>query len=324
MRKYTNEASLPLSMAVFLATDNYDYEEGVISATTLIKPLRQTVLAARVPKGNDLVDVRQLVKSRMGNAIHDGIEHSWKDNYMGAMKALGYPQRVIDRVKINPDPKTLGPDDIPVYLEQRARKQVGKYTVSGKFDFLAEGRIEDFKSTSTFSWVSGTKDQDYILQGSIYRWLNPEIVTQDTMAIQFIFTDWQAMRAKTDDKYPSQQVMEKRYTLMSLPVIDSWIRQRLDRLDALWDLPQEALPECDDRELWRKETVYKYYKDPSKRTRSTKNFSDPQDAYQRLAKDGGTGIVIEQPGEVVACKFCPAFSVCHQKDRLMASGELKL
>ena len=53
---------------------------------------------------------------------------------------------------INPSKPMLefNPDAIPVYMEQRAYKQVGKYKVSGKFDFVAEGRVQDFKSTGVF------------------------------------------------------------------------------------------------------------------------------------------------------------------------------
>jgi len=34
--------------------------------------------------------------------------------------------------------------------------------------------------------------------------------------------------------------------------------------------------------------------------------------------------VIEKPGTVNACKYCPAFSVCTQKDDLLARGELQM
>jgi hypothetical protein len=36
------------------------------------------------------------------------------------------------------------------------------------------------------------------------------------------------------------------------------------------------------------------------------------------------GEVKEVPGEIVACKYCDAFTVCTQKDKYIASGELKL
>ena len=47
MSVYLNPSQVPLSLAVFLATDNYDYEPDTISATGLIRPLRQIILAKR-------------------------------------------------------------------------------------------------------------------------------------------------------------------------------------------------------------------------------------------------------------------------------------
>ena len=43
---------------------------------------------------------------------------------------------------------------------------------------------------------------------------------------------------------------------------------------------------------------------------------------RRLMKDGGKGIVVEVPGAVVACNYCPAFTVCRQKDEYLADGTL--
>lgn len=323
MTKYLNNGNIPLSVAVFLATDTYDFEEGVISATSFLKPTRQLILSQRVPVEDGMVDIMGLVKSRMGSAIHDGIETAWTNGHDKAMAALGYPKRVIDRVVVNPDPDTLGEDQIPVYMEQRSYREVMGYTVSGKFDFVAEGMLEDFKNTSTFTWIKNTKDQDYILQGSIYRWLNPKIVTADDMRINFIFWDWQAGRAN-DPSYPTHPIMGKRYPLMSLAETDAFVRRKLREIEFYKDAEEEELPLCTDRELWRKEPHWKYYKNPEKTSRSTKNFDNKQEAYGRLAKDGGKGMVIEKPGEVMACKFCPAFPICSQKDQLIADGSLVL
>ena len=323
--RYSNQANVPLSMAVFLATDTYDgKEDNTLSATTLLKPVRQVVLAHRVPQQDAIIDVLSLIKSRMGTAIHDSIEKSWTVNYRPAMEALGYPKRVIDRVVVNPPEDQDLTGLIPVYLEIRSYRQVGDIRVSGKFDFVADGRIEDFKSTSTFTWVNNTKDDDYILQGSIYRWLNPKIVTQDVMAIQFIFTDWNAMQARANPNYPPRQTMQKVYKLKSVAETDAYVRQRIATLQHYWNMDESQVPQCTDDELWRKETQWKYYKNPAKTSRSTKNFDNKIDAYTRLAEDGHVGIVKEIPGEVVACKYCPAFPICTQKDRLIASGDLKL
>lgn len=322
MRKYTNGTNVPLSMAVFLATDKYDHEEDTISATALLKPIRQLVLAPRVPPEQQLVDVTGLVKSRMGTAIHDAIENSWLQNHVDAMKALGYPERVAKRVVINPLPGELTEDCIPVYMEKRSYREINGFTVSGKFDFVGEGRVEDFKSTSTNTWRSGNKDEDYQLQGSIYRWLNPDIITQDHMAIQFIFTDWMPGRAKSDPTYPSKPVEQKLIPLLSLEETESFISNKLNQIKRYENSPEEDLPLCSDKELWRTDPQFKYYKNPEKRNRSTKNFDNKQDAYTRLAQDGNVGIVVEVPGQVIACKYCPAFVACTQKDALIAEGSL--
>lgn len=332
MRKYLNAGNIPLALAVFLATDNYDHEDDTVSATALLKPTRQLILADRLPPEAGLIDVSGLVKSRMGSAIHDSIEQAWLHNHVPAMKALGYPQRVIDKVKVNPLPGELGEDDIPVYLEQRHYKEFMGYKISGKFDFVAEGMVQDFKSTGVFTYMNDTKTDDYILQGSIYRWLAPHIITSDQMQIHFIFTDWQAARAN-EPGYPSQQAMTITLDLMSLEATEQFVANKLREIQTHKNTPEEQLPLCTDKELWRKEPEWKYYKNPEKMSRSTKNFKVSEfgsenaarsAAYARLAKDGNVGVVVEKPGEVVACKYCPAFPLCSQKDALVADGSLQL
>lgn len=326
MQQYANVSSVPLSLAVFLATDTYDHVDtpNYISVTSLIKPVRQLILASRVPQTQASPDLGSMINSRMGTAIHDAIERSWKDNYATALKTLGYPDRVISRIRINPTKEELSQDIIPVYLEQRAFKKIGKYTIGGKYDFIGEGRVEDFKSTSTYTAMSKNKDDDYILQGSLYRWLNPELVTRDEMAIQFIFTDWSAAKAKTDPAYPQKRIQERVLKLKSISETEAYVRRKLALLEQYWDANESDIPECLDADLWRSDPVFKYYKNKEKTGRSTKNFDNKQDAYTRMAVDGNTGTVIEYPGQVKACLYCQGFSVCTQKDRLAACGDLDL
>ena len=324
MRKYLNNTGVPLSLAVFLATDNYDHDDSTISVTTLIKPIRQTVLGARVPAEDALVDISNLVQSRLGSAVHDGIENSWLNGYKKAMAGLGYPTKVIERVLVNPKPEELYEGAIPVYLEQRAHKEIAGRKVSGKFDFVGDGQVEDFKNTTVYTWINNTKSEDYILQGSMYRWLNPEIITKDTMAIQFIFSDWQAVRAKNDQNYPANRTMQKLFHLKPIAETEQYVRNRIALLDRYWNAPEQDIPRCTDDELWRQEPVYKYYKNPNNTGRSTKNFDNKQDAYVRMSQDGNVGKVVEHPGQVVACKYCAAFPVCSQKDDLIAAGDLIL
>ncbi len=324
--RFANVSEVPLALAVFLASDFYDHNDDpfTISATTLLKPLRQIILPTRIPPGEGLVNLADMMNSRMGTAIHDAIEKAWMQNYKGAMEAIGYPQKVIDKVKINPTKEELTDDCYPIYLEQRLKRQLGKWTVTGKFDFIGEGRVQDFKSTSTYTYTKQTNGEKYTQQGSIYRWLDPELITQDQMDIHYIFTDWKPAQAKTDPSYPPKRFHKQSFDLMSLMETESFIRRKIALIEQYWDAPEADIPECDDSELWRSEPVFKYYKNPDKTARSTKNFTTKPEAYAFMAEQGNVGIVKEVPGQVTACKYCPAFITCAQKDRLVAAGDLVL
>jgi hypothetical protein len=324
--RFANVSEVPLALAVFLASDYYDYSDDPteISATTLLKPLRQIILATRVPPGDGLVNLADMMNNRMGAAIHDGIEKAWVTNYAKAMQAIGLPQRVIDRVRINPKREELTEDILPIYLEQRLKRKIGKWTVTGKFDFVGEGKVQDFKSTSTFTYKKQVNADKYTQQGSIYRWLDPKLITQDEMDIHYIFTDWKPAMAKTDPAYPPKRFHKQSFPLMSLQETENFIRRKLELIEQFWDAPEDDIPLCDDDELWRSEPVFKYYKNPAKTARSTKNFDTRAEAMIRMAEDGNVGIVKEVPGQVTACKYCPAFAACSQKDQLVASGDLIL
>jgi hypothetical protein len=325
MPTYSNIQAVPLALQVFLATDSYDHNPDpfTISATSVIKPLRQLILGSRINQEDSAVDLSQMVAARMGTAIHDGIERAWINNYKQALTTLNYPANVINRIVINKPIDEVTEEDIPIYLEQRIEREIAGYKVSGKFDFVSEGMVQDFKSTGVYSAMTGNNNDKYILQGSIYRWLNPKLITKDEMAIHFIFTDWSAMRAKTENNYPQSRILQKIFPLKSLEETERYIVNKLNQIKQYQDADESAIPLCGDSDLWRSEPVFKYYKDPNKLVRSTKNFDNKQDAYLKLSQEG-IGIVIEKPGVVTACRYCSGFSLCTQKDAFVASGELLL
>lgn len=325
MTQYTNQLQVPLALAVFLATDDYDYEANVISATSLMKPLRQMVLSKRINPNEAAMDISSLVSSRMGSAIHAAIEKAWM-NPEAALKALGYPDKVSKNIKVNPSPEQARETNcIPVYMEQRAYKELLGFKVSGKFDFVAEGRVQDFKSTSVYTYLNQTNKDKYILQGSIYRWLNQDIITKDDMLIHYIFTDWSKAEALRNKDYPQSRVLSQRFQLLSLAETEHYVKTKLMQFRQHLETAETELPPCSDQDLWRKPDTFKYYKDANKTDgRSTKNFDNKHDALLRLAEDGHVGIVKEVKGQVIACRYCPAFDLCTQKDRYLASGELIL
>ena len=316
---YTNTSNIPLPLAVFLATDHYDYVPNVISATSLLKPVRQLILADRLSSEDNLVELSDMVSSRMGTAIHTAIEQAWL-NPTKALKSLGYSDDIIQRIKVNPE--TVEENDIPVYMEKRSFKKVGNHTISGKFDFVAEGKVHDFKSTSVYGYLNQSNANKYILQGSLYRWLNPDIITKDEMLIHYIFTDWSKAESLRNSNYPKARVHSQKYNLLGLDEIEQFVKDKLELYDSMKHQQEKDIPYCTDEELWRKPTVWKYYK-TANATRATKNFDNPSEAYA-LQQTNGVGEVREVKGTVSACKYCPAFLLCSQKDELINSGDLIL
>lgn len=326
-KKYTNNYGLPLSVGVWLATDTYqsppDDGKKYISATGLLKSVRQIVLQQRIPKddADNLSDLMDNSASRIGTAIHDSIEDSWVNNYKEAMIAMGQPKRLIDRIRVNPeDPNEK--NIVPIYMEQRFYKEIDGWVVTGQFDFVGDGRLEDFKTTGTYTWVNNTKDDDYKMQGSIYKWGRPDIITKDVMAIQFIFKDW--MKFKTSDpKYPPSKIAEKIYELKSIEETERFIKNKLSDIERYENVDEKELPECTPKELWQGKSEWKYYKNPAKMSRATKNFDTPQEANLRFVEDGSVGIVVEVKPEPTACKYCPVFHMCSQGRRYLEEGLIK-
>lgn len=331
---YKNDCDAPLSVAVWLADDDYKFnpDNCTLSCTDLLKSdrqlaLRQRRLAAQVANPNadvDPIGLSTRVAARMGQAIHSGIEHTWVHKASEALIKLGYPPKVANAVRINPPLEEIE-DCIPVFMEIRSEREIEGFVVSGQFDFCIEGHLEDFKSTSVFTYNNQTNSDKYIKQGSVYRWLNPKIVTEDFFNINYIFTDWSKNMARSDN-YPSQRVMTQTFQLMSELATENWIRQKLIQVKNLETVPEPQLPDCNSDELWQREPKFKYYSNPetaAKGGRATKNFDDKMAAQIHLSEKG-KGIVVEVPGEVVACKYCDEFENCSQKDRLIASGALNM
>ena len=321
--RLTNVHGISLPLAVWLLHDEYDYidEPNYISATSLLKSTRQLVLSRRVNHEERELDISAFLASRMGTAMHDSIEKAWIASGSRAMKKLGYPDKIAENIVVNPTPEQLAanPDIIPVWMEQRSFREITvdgvTYKIGGKFDIVLEGRLFDAKSTSVYSYLLGRKDEDYAMQGGIYRWLNPELITSEHIYIQFIFTDWQKARARNDASYPQTKAFEYPVELPSLEDTERFIVGKIREIAKYQNSADNEIPHCTDKELWRGETVYKYYADASKTTgRSTKNFEDKAEAHAFMASKGGKGVVIAVPGDVRACEFCPAFNACKQKD----------
>lgn len=326
MNSITNNTGVSLAMAVWAVHDDYDYSkiENYISATSLMKPLRQVVLRARIDwSQQEPEDVTDYLSRAMGNSIHDSIEKAWVKGYRTNLKKLGYPQSVIDRVLVNPTDEELDnhPDPIPIYIEQRSLKTLvvmGKpWIIGGKFDMVSEGIVQDFKTTSAFTWAYGGRNDEHALQGSIYQWLNPEKIREDFIRINYLFTDWQKYMARQNPNYPQHRVEFKDIPLLGIPATEAWLVDKLTNVMHYWNAPENQIPLCTDEELWMSDPVHKFYAKPETAQaggRCTKKFDSLPEARAHMAAKGGTGIIITDRGEPKRCDYCDVFSQCSQKD----------
>lgn len=324
MGRITNNSDISLELAVWLLHDEYDYikEEKYISVTGLMKPIRQIIIPPRLPPEEYQEDVSDYIARALGHSLHGSIEKAWTVGYAHSLRKLGYPQNIIDLVRINPtdEERKSNPDIIPVFLEQREIREFNGFRIGGKFDMVTEGIVKDTKSTSVWNWVKGTRDEEHQIQGSLYRWLDagrdmPRI-TEDHMRVNYIFTDWQGYMTKTNPNYPQKRVAHKDIPLLTLNQTEEWIRHKLNEIQKHYDTPEFMLPECTDEELWLSEPKFAYYSDPSKTDgRSTKNFPSLREANQHQSEKG-KGIVITTPGTPKRCEqYCNAFNGCSQKDK---------
>ena len=321
MKPITNLHDVPLTLAVWLLHDEYDYQNipKYISVTTLMKPLRMIILSRRTPPAErEAPDVVDFVARAMGTALHDSVEKAWVKGYARSLKMMGYPESVIKRVLINPTPEELAAAEhpIPIYLEQRALREINGWTVGGKFDMVAEGMVQDNKSTSAYTWVYGGRDEEHALQGSLYRWLNPDKITEDFIRINYIFTDWQKAQVAQNPKYPKQRVQSKDIDLLDITATENWVQRKLGLIEKYAAMPEKEIPLCTDEELWLSDPTFKYYTDPNKTSgRSTRNFDSKREADAFMSEKGGKGIVVTTLGTPKRCGYCDAYDNCTQKDK---------
>ena len=92
--KYTNKHNFPDFVVQWLQTDEYDYEENTLSATTLMQPARAYALKKQNWEHLE-IDVSDLIASRYGTAIHDSVE---KVNLTGCKQEERLRKAVMNKI----------------------------------------------------------------------------------------------------------------------------------------------------------------------------------------------------------------------------------
>lgn len=305
---------LPLPVQVWLAADAYEgkNDNTHISATTLLKDSHKIVLENQIGNELDISDegLLNMFASRRGTAIHSALENVWtNDNLRNkALDALGLKE-LKERIVINKHKEN--PNQIEIWLEQRSYKTIDDMTINGQFDMVMDGQVVDYKNTSVFTYMHGSKIEDYKLQGSIYRWLNPNLITDDKIKIIYIMHDWTSRDAKINPNYPQMPIIAVDYDLYSLDYIENFIKNKIQ------EIKNGGAPEC-VASLKLSDPVWQYFsKSDSKK--AAKNFTNQADANHYVMTKG-KGFIKMKPQKATGCKYCKARSICKQYADLLLKG----
>ena len=324
MKHITNNLGIDNIIATWLASNSYSGRKPgkCISATSLLRSTQQQVLSYRCQNDDnfiEVVDISTLLKSQIGTALHKSIQDTWENESLreNGLLNLGFSVDQINKVKVNPI--NPNPDDYNLYFEKRVEKEFRGWTITGQFDLVANGSLHDFKSTSTYTYINKTKEQDYILQGSIYRWLNPELITSDVLTIHYIFTDWNKNYTLNSPDYPQHPFVSIKLPLKTLAETELYMAQKINNIETY--LESDTLPECDNKTLMV-DNVWQYFSSPNA-LRASKNFDSVIEANQYLIAKGNKGIIKKKPIEPKGCSYCNCRSVCKQYARFLESGLIK-
>lgn len=325
MRLITNNLGIDNIIATWLASNSYSGRKPgkVISATTLLRSTQQQVLGYKCQNNDNIieqVDISTLLKSSIGTALHKSIQDTWENKALreNGLLNLGIPVNQIQKIQVNPaNPK---PNDYNLYFEKRVEKEFRGWTITGQFDLVVNGDLHDFKSTSTYTYVNKTKEKDYILQGSIYRWLNPELITGDFITIHYIFTDWNKNYTLSNPDYPKHPFVSIKLPLMSIQEIETYMSNKIMGIDRYLE-SGEDLPECDNKTLMIDE-VWQYFSSAASQ-RASKNFDSQIEANAYLLSKGGKGLVKKKQSEPKGCAYCSCRSVCKQYAKFVTMGLIK-
>lgn len=324
----TNKHNLSLPLAVALAYDNYDFIKGdkYFSATQLLKGTKKLVLSKRAAKQGLLVpmDVSEKQATVVGTAFHDRAENLILNGQYREvlMKSLGYDSDFVDSIVVNPT-EPLKPHQNPIYIEQRVIKELNGFQIGGKYDYIWQGVVSDYKTTSTFAFKDPKKHQEWMMQGSINRWLNQDIVTEDYTNIDILFKDFSAKVAeKGNPDYPPHSPYTMKLPLASIEDTEKFLIAKCREIERYESMSEDAMHPCSKEDLWMGASVFKYYASGKIGTRASKNFSDAHEAHLFM-QDKPNGLLVEVKGEPKACNYCNGRPVCNQYKNMVIEGLIK-
>ena len=275
--KVTNVLNLPQALVDAVTLEKHN-AEGEISATTLIKGVKEILLTDR--HWDDItVDVKDSIWALWGTAVHALLEKEYDGTF----------------------------------TEEKFEEKVGGFTVTGKVDCydMEHEILYDYKTTS--AWKVVYKNfEDWYKQGMIYSWLlSKKGLKVNKCKFVAILRDWSETESLRKADYPSSPVYVYEFDVTDADIksVEEVILQKVAQVEKLKDTVDDELPECSKDERWASADVFAVMKEGRKT--SVKNFDNKEDA-DKLAEELGAKHYVEvRPGTDKKCtKYCACCEFC--------------
>jgi hypothetical protein len=277
---YTNRMGLPDEVFKVLSKERYSSGEATdYSVTTLKTPPRIVQLERRHDHEieSDAIDN---LWSMFGQMAHNLLEEHGSDEALTEER---------------------------VYMDILGRK------ISGQVDHYKDCVITDYKVTSAWTLVYGSRVKEWEEQLNMYAYLlraSDHVVKR--IRIVAILRDWDKNKAKQNHDYPQSPIQIIPITLWDEAEQKCYIEGRVYEQVRNEELSDIELIECTPEEMWEQPSKYAIMKEGAKR--ATKVCETLEEAESNLEGLKGTYEVVKRPGKRTRCEdgYCAVAQFCSQ------------
>lgn len=278
--KITNKTGLPEPIIQALQQDGYSKGAADYSVTQLLKPPQMVALSRRYADEIEY-DASEMVWSLFGKSVHYIIERQ-----SGGLS------------------------------EQRFYGTYAGKIVSGQIDHYSQGVITDYKVTSVWTAIYGSRTQEWEDQLNIYADLMRGD-GYDVTGIQVVvfYRDWSARKAEHEASYPNAPI-----EIVPLSVWEPQIAKRaIENRVKLHELQNNEDPRtytlCSAEDRWAKDDVWAVMKEGRKS--AVKLHETEAAAIEYVNTLGAKHYVELRKGESTRCaKYCNVAQFCKQYEKI--------
>jgi len=213
----TNQYELPERFITAVTADQYTRGEADYSITELLNPPQVSLLSRRYAESID-EDITEHLWKMFGNAMHFYLEQ-----YAGS-----------------------------AVTEKRFYAGLNGKIITGQVDsYIADGVLDDYKVTSTYTVQRKSRLAEWTMQVNGYAWLlKSNGIEVKELRIIAIMRDWMLSKRKKDGKYPPCQVAVIPITKLPDQEVIDYFSKRIDLYELNKNVPDSLLKECAADEHW--------------------------------------------------------------------------